>query len=74
MKKIEDPDMATNISSGMLPNATDEDKHLYDSFIAETMKAIHTEMYKEFVTDKYIEADEFERHFADGKRDWIKPS
>jgi len=67
-----DADLRASISMGMLPDAEEEDRKAYVTFINDALDAIRKEMYKEFVTEGYIRSKEFDAYFSKGKTQWLK--
>ena len=71
VRGIENPDLRASVASGMQSDASEEDREAYKSFIFTAVNEIRDEMYKEFVGDKYITADQFEDYFTAAKKEWL---
>lgn len=71
VRDLEDPDNKASVSLGMLEDAEEADRENYKSFIEPTLKDLYSELYREFVNDKYISATQFEEYFASAKEQWI---
>lgn len=70
IRAIEDSDLKASISMGMLPDAEEEDVSSFKNFISTALPELHDELYKEFVGEKYISDEEFEKFFASGAEQW----
>lgn len=71
LRDIENSDLRASISSGMLPDAEEEDKDAYKTFIENVLPELYSELQKEFVGEKYISQEEFDLYFIQSKKQWL---
>jgi hypothetical protein len=71
IKTTKDIEERAAITMGMSPNAAEEDKIIYTTFITKATEELHTELYKEFVNGKYISEKEFEEYFREAIKPWM---
>lgn len=71
VRDIPDSDLRASVAAGMLPDANEEDQAAYKTFILGALKDLYSEMYQEFVSEKYITADEFDKYFLAAKKEWM---
>lgn len=71
VRDIPDSDLRASVAAGMLPDANEEDQAAYKTFILGTLKDLYCEMYQEFVSEKYITAEEFDKYFLAAKKEWM---
>ncbi|HMP28236.1 MAG TPA: hypothetical protein PKD85_01465 [Saprospiraceae bacterium] len=72
VRDIPDANQKASISSGMMPDADEEDKLIYAEFIDNALSQIKKELYDEFVTEKYISPSDFENYFDTGSKQWLE--
>lgn len=66
IRNIEDTEFRENVILGMDKDSSDLEKDCYLKFIMDNVNDLKKELYYEFVTQKYIKEDEFEKYFKDG--------
>lgn len=71
VRDIPDSDLRASVAAGMLPDASDEDQAAYKTFILETLKDLYEELYREFVSEKYLTAEDFDKYFSAAKKEWL---
>lgn len=70
VRDITDSDLRASISMGMLPDAEEEDIITFRNFLSTTLTELHDELYKEFVGEKYISKEEFEKFYTSAAKQW----
>lgn len=72
VRDLQDPDYKASVFLGMSKDAEEADRQNYKLFIEPALVELHSELYKEFVEDKYITAMQFEEYFAKAKSQWLQ--
>lgn len=70
IRDISDSDLRASISMGMLSDAEEEDITTFKNFLSTTLTELHDELYKEFVGEKYISKEEFEKFYTSAAKQW----
>jgi hypothetical protein len=65
-----DEDRQSGIVTGMMNDAPDEDKKIYQEFIKDALEVIKNEMETEFVKGGYLSKKDFNLLFIEGSKKW----
>lgn len=68
---IEDLDLQEKVVLGMMKDAEPEERDAFLKFVTEEIVFVKEELFKEFVGDKYITSEQFEKFFEEGAKDFI---
>lgn len=71
VRDLKDSDYKASISLGMLPDAEEADRENYRQFIGPALDDLYSELYKEFVDDRYVTKVQFDEYFGKAKEQWL---
>jgi hypothetical protein len=71
VRDLPDQDFRASVSLGMTTDGDDSDRDNYRAFIEPTLKELYSELYTEFVGDRYVTAEQFEAYFKKARDEWM---
>jgi len=63
-----DEDIRVSLAMGVMENADEEDRRIYNEYIQHYLEKIKVELYKEFVNGRFVTENEFEEYFTNGSK------